>query len=72
MYLCRYVINAMGGKITVTSQVDKGTVFHIELPVKGKTSDTEEFGTIPNEMTTVLPLQTIDSPTPRSSRGSRK
>ena len=36
LYICRRIIQAHGGEITVESSLGKGTTFHIRLPIKRK------------------------------------
>lgn len=39
LYICHQFIELMGGKITVTSHLNIGTIFTIELPIKLKTAE---------------------------------
>jgi signal transduction histidine kinase len=41
LYICRRIIQAHGGSITVESVVGKGTTFHILLPNERREQDME-------------------------------
>ncbi len=61
LYLVRYFVNKMGGRLTVDSVVNRGTTFRIELPVshavEGGDEDSDSFIVIPSELSTVLSSQ---------------
>jgi signal transduction histidine kinase len=44
LYICQQIIEGHGGKITVNSEISKGTVFTIDLPCKGDTKDIQIEG----------------------------
>ncbi len=48
--ICRRLCEAMGGELTVSSEVDKGTVFHVLLPVRGAEEGTEVGGDMAAEL----------------------
>jgi signal transduction histidine kinase len=41
LFICREIVNAHGGEITVESELGNGTTFHIHLPCKNNKSDLE-------------------------------
>jgi signal transduction histidine kinase len=44
LFICKEIIRAHGGKITVRSEVSKGTAFTISLPIKRENQETATLG----------------------------
>ncbi len=68
LYLVRSFVNKMNGRLTVESEVNRGTIFRIELPSHTESGGTECSLSIPSEILPVSSLPTemlVDRPKER-------
>jgi signal transduction histidine kinase len=58
LFICRQIVNAHGGEISVESTLGEGTIFHIYLPIS-----TQRTEPIPSELSSAEQSSTEQSPT---------